>query len=995
MPHLLPILADGTAGFEVALAGLAARGPGDLDAVAPAVREILASVRAEGDAAVRRAIERFEHRTAGSLLRGVGDGAAALSRLPAPVQEGLRLAADRIERFHRRQWDAELARASFSYEEEGITLGMRVRPLGRVGVYAPGGKARYPSSVLMTAIPARVAGVKDIVLATPAPDDSLLAAAHLAGVSSILDAGGAQAIAALAYGTASVRRVDKILGPGNAYVACAKRLVFGDVAIDSIAGPSEILVLADAAADAALCAADLLSQAEHDEAAYAVLVTTSASLAAAVAAEVDAQLASLARRAIAEASVRAHGRILVVPTLDRLVEVAEVIAAEHVAFHLAEPEAVLARLASVGAALLGASTPVALGDYLAGPSHVLPTGGCVRFGSPLGVHDFVARTSILQYAPAALTRQGPVVAALARAEGLDAHALAVEVRLERAPGASAAPGRYPLAIGSQAPNAGGTAWGRPLKSSEMIHFSSLARIVASQPGSIASGHFGVRQPTHGLRGVGPQPALGELSVGVCTEEPPMARMWTRALLLGALGLAGGSVVGCAQERAPINQVQADALAKSFFVGPNLADMSTSPEFYMRGTIIDVGYGAAQDGLFTSTYAQPLSRIRWEITENYLNARLSYERIADTDGKGDLTTNGGLVKKTTNDGQIVASYKISSHFDIRRSYNPTTGEELNVVVENTTDRVWYQREYFRVDWSQNLAADSYDFDTLSSLGWIGGIQYDALAFTVLDPNDPNAPHWDAENGYFDVTVKAFAKPAEIDLSSLGWGINQIPACMLPGEFAGGSAPYGDCNPIEITLRQSFRKVVDDDYVPLDYDGTRFNAFGAFTTERAGYARNYGMTDAQWFRFASRYNIWDRSHFYNDPASMSGATPCATFATTEQPTSNPNADPNRDTSGSGTADECGAVTDATGQGGSQCDIFTKKCTLPFRARTPVTIPWYMNGSTTTTVTSLQAQIAAAPDPSHDHERSRSSSPPPRSRARTSSRPPTGPCRSGTSP
>jgi len=281
----------------------------------------------------------------------------------------------------------------------------------------------------MTAIPARVAGVKDIVLATPAPDDSLLAAAHLAGVTSILDAGGAQAVAALAYGTASVRRVDKILGPGNAYVACAKRLVFGDVAIDSIAGPSEILVLADGDADPALVAADLLSQAEHDEAAYPVLVTTSPALAEAAAAELDAQLALLARRAIAEASVRAHGAILVVSSIDRLIEVAEAIAAEHVAFHVAEPEAVLARLTSVGAALLGASTPVALGDYLAGPSHVLPTGGCVRFGSPLGVHDFVARTSLIRYSPEALRRQGAAVATLARAEGLEAHALAVEARL--------------------------------------------------------------------------------------------------------------------------------------------------------------------------------------------------------------------------------------------------------------------------------------------------------------------------------------------------------------------------------------------------------------------------------------------------------------------------------------------------------------------------------------------------------------------------------------
>jgi histidinol dehydrogenase len=282
----------------------------------------------------------------------------------------------------------------------------------------------------MAAIPAKVAGVSEIVLATPAPDDRLLAAAHLAGVSSILDAGGAHAIAALAYGTASVARVDKIVGPGNAYVACAKRLVFGDVAIDSIAGPSEILVLADESADPALVAADMLSQAEHDEDAYAILVTTSAPLAEKVAAAVDTQLASLERSAIAGASIRDNGVALVVPSLDRLVELGEIIAGEHVAFHLADPEGVLDRVRAVGAALVGASTPVALGDYLAGPSHVLPTGGCVRFGSPLGVHDFVARSSVLRYSPDALRRQGEAVMTLARAEGLGAHARAVEIRLQ-------------------------------------------------------------------------------------------------------------------------------------------------------------------------------------------------------------------------------------------------------------------------------------------------------------------------------------------------------------------------------------------------------------------------------------------------------------------------------------------------------------------------------------------------------------------------------------
>lgn len=430
MSTSISIQAEGSPGFDDAVARLAGRGAGDLSAVEPAVRAIVDAVRAEGEAAVRRFIERFEQRQApADLHRERYDGEAALARLDPALRDALTLAADRIERFHRRQWDAELSRATFRYEEEGVELGMRVRPVGRAGVYAPGGKARYPSSVLMTAIPARVAGVKEIVLATPAPDDRLLAAAHLAGVTSVLDAGGAHAIAALAYGTASVRRVDKIVGPGNAYVACAKRLVYGDVSIDSIAGPSEILVLADDTADPAVVAADLISQAEHDEDAYAVLVTTSRALADAVAVEVDAQLASAERAAIAGPSIRDNGVILVVSSIDRLVALAEIIAGEHVSFHLADPEAVLDRVGAVGAALVGASTPVALGDYLAGPSHVLPTGGCVRFGSPLGVHDFVARTSILRYSPEALRRQGEAVTTLARAEGLPAHARAVEVRL--------------------------------------------------------------------------------------------------------------------------------------------------------------------------------------------------------------------------------------------------------------------------------------------------------------------------------------------------------------------------------------------------------------------------------------------------------------------------------------------------------------------------------------------------------------------------------------
>jgi histidinol dehydrogenase len=324
----------------------------------------------------------------------------------------------------------------FRYEEDGVTLGLRVRPLRRVGVYAPGGKARYPSSVVMAAVPARVAGVTEILLATPlagdASDDVVLAAAHLSGVTAVVDAGGAQAIGALAYGTELVPRVDKIVGPGNLYVACAKRLVFGAVAIDSIAGPSEILVVADATAKAAHVAADLLSQAEHDEDAYALLVTDSEALAVAVEEEVAAQLELLPRKAIASESLKRHAQVFLVPPGGRaeMARVATALAAEHLALHVEDAEAMLADIPDAGAAFVGPSTPEAAGDYLAGPSHVLPTGGAVRFGSPLGVHDFVARTSIIKYSPEALRRHAPAITTLARLEGLDAHARAVTLRTE-------------------------------------------------------------------------------------------------------------------------------------------------------------------------------------------------------------------------------------------------------------------------------------------------------------------------------------------------------------------------------------------------------------------------------------------------------------------------------------------------------------------------------------------------------------------------------------
>ncbi len=422
---MIRIVHEGTPAFEQERARLLQRGAADFEAVEAPVREVLAGVRLGGDEAVRRYVEQFVSRKVATLFTRTFDGAAALARLAPDVRAGLETAAARIARYHERQ-----APRGFRYEEDGVRLGMRERPLGRVGVYATGGKARYPSSVLMSAIPARVAGVKDIVLATPAPNDVLLAAAHLSGVTGILDAGGAQAIAALAYGTTTVPKVDKIVGPGNRYVACAKRLVFGEVGIDGIAGPSEILVLCDETAKPRWVAADLLSQAEHDEVAYPLCIATSAALAQEVAAEVEAQLATLPRRAIAEASVTNQGAILVVAARETMAALADAIGAEHLSLHVQDPEKMFDAVGAAGAAFVGPVTPEAAGDYLAGPSHVLPTGGAVRYGSPLGVYDFVARTSYIQYTREALRDHSAAIAALARAEGLEAHARATEVRGE-------------------------------------------------------------------------------------------------------------------------------------------------------------------------------------------------------------------------------------------------------------------------------------------------------------------------------------------------------------------------------------------------------------------------------------------------------------------------------------------------------------------------------------------------------------------------------------
>lgn len=433
---MLAVALYGTSTFSSMLALLHGRGDTDFAKVEGAVRAILDDVREAGDEAVLRYVSQFEKRAVRTLFLRAGkdyDGAAALAGLPADARAALEHAAARIARFHERERTAMFGEGGFRMDDEGMSVGLRVRALDRVGVYAPGGKARYPSSVLMSAIPARVAGAREIVLATPlagdASDAMILAAAHLAGVTAIVDAGGAQAIGALAYGTSSIPRVDKIVGPGNAYVACAKRLVYGTVAIDSIAGPSEILVLADATAEPQIVAADLLSQAEHDEDAYVLLASESRELVEAVQAQLEQQLESLPRKSIAREALRRHGQAFVVPGRAELVQVANTIAAEHLSLQVADPEALLAEVRHAGAVFLGALTPEAAGDYVAGPSHVLPTGGAVRFGSPLGVHDFMSRTSVIRYTAGALQRDEAAICALARLEGLEAHARAVTIRM--------------------------------------------------------------------------------------------------------------------------------------------------------------------------------------------------------------------------------------------------------------------------------------------------------------------------------------------------------------------------------------------------------------------------------------------------------------------------------------------------------------------------------------------------------------------------------------
>ncbi|HEY4184490.1 MAG TPA: histidinol dehydrogenase, partial [Polyangia bacterium] len=342
-------------------------------------------------------------------------------------------AAARIRAFHDRE-----RYESFELRQQGvgegagtIRLGLRVAPLAVAGIYVPGGKALYPSTVLMTAVPARAAGVREIIMTTPGPSPETLAAAQVAGVDRIFTIGGAQAIAALAYGTESVPRVDIIVGPGNAYVAAAKRLVFGDVGIDSIAGPTEVVIAADSTADPRCIAADLLAQAEHDELAVPILVAVGRQIAEQVAAELERQLAILPKRAIAERSLTDQGAILIVDDAKQAIDLVNRLAPEHAELAMANARALSEGVTTAGALFLGHHTPESVGDYIAGPSHVLPTSGSARFASPLGVADFVKRTSIIEYDAAALAEQAADIERLAEVEGLDGHARAVRARFPR------------------------------------------------------------------------------------------------------------------------------------------------------------------------------------------------------------------------------------------------------------------------------------------------------------------------------------------------------------------------------------------------------------------------------------------------------------------------------------------------------------------------------------------------------------------------------------
>jgi len=422
-------------GFIRALDAVLKRGESDTSEAEEAVKAIINGVRENGDKALLKYTERFDKVRFANMRDALctrQEIERALKNIPKRDLDIIKLAAKRIRAFHKKQ----LPKSWFFKEKNGTLLGQRVTPLERVGIYVPGGKAVYPSTVLMNAIPAKVAGVKEIIMATPPSKNGInsyvLAAAKIAGVDKIYKVGGAQAVAAMAYGTESIPKVDKIVGPGNIYVATAKRLVFGVVDIDMVAGPSEILIINDGTGAPSWIAADLLSQAEHDELASGILLTTSTKMAEAVAREVEKQLRELKREAIARVSIERYGAIIITKNLAEAADIANRIAPEHLELFVKKPFELLKKIKNAGAIFLGPNTPEPIGDYMAGPNHTLPTGGTARFSSPLGTEDFIKRSNVLSFSKKGVEKLGKSVVRFTEMEGLGAHGRSVVIRIRAA-----------------------------------------------------------------------------------------------------------------------------------------------------------------------------------------------------------------------------------------------------------------------------------------------------------------------------------------------------------------------------------------------------------------------------------------------------------------------------------------------------------------------------------------------------------------------------------
>jgi histidinol dehydrogenase len=497
-------LSTADAGFDAALKALQ-HWSADTDAAIEArVAEIIDDVRARGDAALLEATARFDHlhvAQAAALEVGAAELAAALDSLPAAQRRALEAAAARVEGYHRRQLDAN--GRSWSWRDaDGSLLGQKVTPLDRVGIYVPGGLAAYPSSVLMNAIPARVAGVGEIVMVVPTPHGQrnplVLAAARVAGVHRVFTIGGAQAVAALAYGTATIPRVDKITGPGNAFVASAKRRVFGQVGIDMIAGPSEILVLADGSTPADWVAMDLFSQAEHDPLAQSILLSPDAGYIEQVQAAIDRLLPDMPRRDVIRASLEGRGALILTRSMEEACEISNRIAPEHLEVSSREPQRWEPLLRHAGAIFLGAYTSESLGDYCAGPNHVLPTAGTARFSSPLGVYDFQKRSSLIEVSAAGAQVLGPIAAELAYGEGLQAHARAAELRLDPALAAAAAPLAFNV---------------REVTADNLVAVGKL-EVAPGQRGFVASNPWSLAQVAHEPAGRAAALYDGDMPVGL-------------------------------------------------------------------------------------------------------------------------------------------------------------------------------------------------------------------------------------------------------------------------------------------------------------------------------------------------------------------------------------------------------------------------------------------------------------------------------------------------